>query len=167
MHREIIDNKCSDGTPFFFKRTGAYDGDLFEHYVEYAKQTFAALPTIKGYIKFPKNAKAEEKAFRRKCIVKDGSGVCIVLYEMKEKFVYRNKIYYTFSKNKNGVKIAYKVDVVTGKKKQAKYKKAKKNYNAQKSRTRKAAKKHKQAKKKVRKQYQVLQGCYSPDMAYK
>ena len=146
LYRELREDKCVD-TPMYYKLSGAVDGDAFQEYVNFAKEVYDTLP--------------------KKCIIKDGSGVCIVTYIIKEKFVYQKKIYHVFSIRKDGVKIAYQVDAATGKKKQIKYKDAMRRHKAQVRREKKAEKKHKVAKKKVVNQFQMYKGCYSPDMAYK
>ena len=131
----------------YYKLSGAVDGDAYEQYVNFAKEVYDTLP--------------------KKCIIKGGSGVCIITYILKEKFIYHKRIYYVFTARRDGVKIAYKVDVTTGKKTQVKYKTALKNNRAQIRREKIARKKHKEAKKKVIKQFQKFKGCHSPDMAYK
>ena len=146
LYRELRNGKCVD-TPLYYKLSGAVDGDAYKQYVQFAKEVYDTLP--------------------KKCIIKGGSGVCIITYVIKEKFIYHKKIYYTFAIRKDGAKIAYKVDVKTGKKKQANYKAALRNNRAQGRREKIAAKKHKVTKKKVIKQFQMFKGCYSPDMAYK
>lgn len=179
LYREEIKNKCV-GTPLYYKLSGAVDGDAYEEYKQFAEEV---LDTIS-----------------EKCIIKDGSGVCIITYVMKEKFVfkekfiieeyvYKAKVQYEFKVRKDGVKIAYKINTKTGTKVQTNYKKARKNHNSQQSRMRVTKRKydvrqlkrkrayslrkdekqasHRVAKKKVLKQFQLYQGCYSPDMAYK
>ena len=150
LYRELRKGKCVD-TPLYYKLSGAVDGDAFEHYKAFAKEVYDSLP--------------------KKCIIgKDelgGSGVCIVTYIFKGKFIYHKKIYHVFTIRKDGAKIAFKVDAKTGKKKQVNYRAALKNDRAQGRREKIARKKYKMAKKKVIKQFQMYQGCYSPDMAYK
>lgn len=178
LYREDVDNKC-EGTPLYYKLSGAVDGDAYEQYVGFAEEVFDAIP--------------------EKCIIKEGSGVCIVTYIQKEPlkkvkftpetFTYKKKVDYVFGVRKDGVKIAYKKNMKTGKKKQINFKKARKNYNSQQGRVRKQTKTfekkekvrmeehlfqekqkattHRMARKKVIKQYQMYQGCYSPDLIYK
>ena len=178
LYREEVSNKC-EGTPLYYKLSGAVEGDAFDQYVGFAEEVFDAIP--------------------EKCIITEGSGVCIVTYVQKEPlkkvkftpetFTYKKKVDYVFSTRKDGVKIAYKKNMKTGKKKQTNFKKARKNYNSQQNRVKKQTKMfvvkekarmeqhlfmeqqkattHKAARKKVIKQYQMYKGCYSPDLIYK
>lgn len=142
LYRELRNGKCVE-TPEFYKLSGAVDGDAFTQYREMALEVYDTIP--------------------KKCIIKDGSGVCIVTYQMKETFVFKEKfvsapdfvyharVSYILTKNKKGVNIAYKVNPKTGKKTQTNYKKAKKNNTAQMGRIRKATKKY-TAKELERKQ---------------
>ena len=128
LYKEEVRGKC-EGSPFFHKDSGATDGDAFDYYVEYAEQVYDAIP--------------------KKCLIKDGSGVCIVVYEMKEKFFYKEvytpkvyafkaRVHYELTTRKDGVKIAYKVNPKTGKKTQYNYKKARKNNTSQQGRMRRS-----------------------------
>jgi hypothetical protein len=147
LYRELRNGKCID-TPMLYKNSGAVDGDAFKEYVQFAKEVYDSLP--------------------KKCILDDGwTGVCIITYIVKEKFVYHAKVEYIFKTRKDGVPIAFKVDVRTGKKKQINQKTAMRRHKAQGRRIITAKKKHKVSKKKVIKQYQMYAGCRSPDMAYK
>ena len=146
LYRELVNGKCAD-TPCLYKNSGAIDGDAFQEFVQFSKEIEDALPT--------------------KCIIKDGwTGVCIITYVVKEKFVYAAKVAYIFKKRKDGVPIAFKIDVKTGKKKQVNYKFAMRRNKAQVRRVKKAQTKHKLAKKKVIKQYQKFAGCKSRDVKY-
>lgn len=146
LYRELRNGECVE-TPMYYKLSGAVEGDAFKEYKAFTEEVYDTLP--------------------EKCIIADGSGVCIITYIIKEKFIYHKKIYYIFKVRKDGAKIAYKVDVKTGKKRQVNYKASMRNNRAQARREKIAAKKHKAAKKEVIKQFQMFNGCYSPDMAYK
>jgi len=124
--------KClKDETPSLYKLSGAVDGDAFEEYRSIAMEVEETIP--------------------KKCIIKDGSGVCVITYQMKEPykkkmftskpFSYKARVSYVLTTTKTGIKRAYKVDK-KGKKVQTNYKKARKNNNSQKSRIRKAQQKH-------------------------
>jgi len=130
-----------------YKNSGAVDGDAFREYVEFSKEIENSLPT--------------------KCIIDDGwTGVCIITYKLKEKFVYHKKIYHIFKTRKDGVMIAYQVDVRTGRKKQINKKVAMRRHKAQLRREKKSKKKLAEAKKQVIKQYQRYAGCRSTDVKY-
>ena len=124
--------KClTDETPSLYKLSGATDGDAFEEYKAIAKEVEETIPS--------------------KCIIKDGSGVCVITYEMKEAykksqftsktFFYKSRVSYVLTTTKTGIKRAYKVDK-TGKKTITGYKKAKVNAASQKRRIIKAQQKH-------------------------
>jgi hypothetical protein len=124
--------KClKDETPSLYKLSGAVDGDAFDEYKQIAMEVEETIP--------------------RKCIIKDGSGVCVITYQMKEPykkkhftskpFFYKSRVSYVLTTTKTGVKRAYKVDK-KGKKVQTNYKKARKNNAAQKRRIVKSQQKH-------------------------
>lgn len=132
--------KClKNETPSRYKLSGAVDGDAFDQYQGFAE--------------------AVEDAIPKKCIIQDGSGVCIVTYQMKDPykkqhftskpFTYKARVSYIITTTKAGVKRAYKVDK-KGKKKQTNYKKAKKNALSQASRIRRVQQKHTVAELKRR-----------------
>ena len=141
LYYENNGKKClTNETPSFYKLSGADDGDQFAHYKAFAQEVEATIP--------------------KKCIIKDGSGVCVVTYIMKEPykktpfisepFSYKARVSYVLTVTKTGVKRAYKVDS-KGKKTQTNYKKAKKNQASQNSRIRKSQQKHTVAELKRRK----------------
>jgi|LGVF01.2.fsa_nt_gb hypothetical protein len=132
LYYENDGKKClTDETPSLYKLSGAVDGDSFNEYRQMAMEVEETIPN--------------------KCIVKDGSGVCVITYEMKDPykkkhftskpFSYKGRVSYVLTTTKTGVKRAYKVDS-KGKKSQTNYKKAKKNDSSQKRRILKAQQKH-------------------------
>jgi len=132
LYYENDGKKClTDETPSLYKLSGAVDGDSFNEYREIAKEVEETIP--------------------KKCIIKDGSGVCVITYEMKDPykkkhfiskpFSYKLRVSYVLTTTVTGVKRAYKIDS-KGKKKQTNYKKAKKNNASQKRRILKAQQKH-------------------------
>lgn len=147
LYYESDGKKClKDETPSLYKLSGAVDGDAFDQYQGFAEQVEDAIP--------------------EKCIIADGSGVCVITYQMKDPykkkhftskpFSYNARVSYIITTTKTGVKRAYKVDK-NGKKKQTNYKKAKKNASAQASRIRKAQKKHTIAELKRRGDFDTQQ----------
>lgn len=138
--------KCIRDTPSLIKKSGAYDGDVFKETMAMIKEIYEMVP--------------------KKCIIKEESGICVITYVMKEKFVYHTKVFYVFKKDKNNRNLAYQGDSKTGKLKRHAYKAAIRKDKAQQRRSKKAEGKHRVSKKKVVKQFQVYKGCTSPDMNF-
>jgi len=132
LYYESDGKKClKDETPSFYKLSGAVDGDSFAEYKQLAEEVEDMIPS--------------------KCMIPDGSGVCIVTYIIKEPFKkkyftskplsYKSRVSYILTVTKTGVNRAYKVDKKV-KKIITNYKKAKKNNASQKRRILKAQQKH-------------------------
>jgi len=141
-----ITGKCIRDTPSLIKKSGAYDGDVFKETMAMIKEIYEMVP--------------------KKCIIKEESGICVITYVMKEKFVYHTKVFYVLKKDKAGRNIAYQGDSKTGKLKRHAFKAAVRKNKAQTKRSKTAAGKHRVAKKVVVKQFQVYKGCTSPDMNF-
>lgn len=148
LYYEHDGKKClKDETPSLYKLSGAVDGDAFAEYQAIAEEVEDAIPSG--------------------CIIKDGSGVCVITYQMKDPFkkkqftsapfVYKTRVSYVLTTTKTGVKRAYKVNK-KGKKVQTNYKKAKKNASGQIRRIRIAQQKHTVTELKRRGDFDNIQG---------